>query len=101
MLTTTGMLNRVLVQLVIIFCLCVLQDYFHNRVAQLIFTFPEDALTSTGMPFWSAPKRCPKPLNFDAHDPSHASFVQARRKPPLPLPGCPCCQLCSHVVVLC
>lgn len=24
------------------------QDYFHDRVAQLTYTFPEDALTSTG-----------------------------------------------------
>ena len=27
---------------------------------QLIFTFPEDAATSTGAPFWSAPKRFPR-----------------------------------------
>lgn len=53
------------------------QDYFHNRIAQLTFTFPEDALTSTGSPFWSAPKRFPRVLNFDPKDPSHASLVQA------------------------
>lgn len=52
------------------------QDYFHNRVAQLVFTFPEDAVTSTGSPFWSAPKRFPRPLDFDGSDMSHASFVQ-------------------------
>ncbi|KAK6145241.1 hypothetical protein DH2020_022061 [Rehmannia glutinosa] len=32
------------------------EDYFANRVKQLTFTFPEDAATSTGAPFWSAPK---------------------------------------------
>ncbi|GLC36229.1 E1 ubiquitin-activating protein [Pleodorina starrii] len=53
------------------------QDYFHNRIAQLTYTFPEDATTSTGAPFWSAPKRFPRPLNFDAADRSHAAFVQA------------------------
>ncbi|KAG2427387.1 hypothetical protein HYH02_014607 [Chlamydomonas schloesseri] len=53
------------------------QDYFHNRIAQLTYTFPEDATTSTGAPFWSAPKRFPRPLNFDAKDPAHAAFVQA------------------------
>ncbi|GFR51131.1 hypothetical protein Agub_g13484 [Astrephomene gubernaculifera] len=53
------------------------QDYFHNRIAQLTYTFPEDATTSTGAPFWSAPKRFPRPLNFDPADKSHASFVQA------------------------
>eukprot|EP00951_Prasinocladus_malaysianus_P001085 scaffold7664_cov43-Prasinocladus_malaysianus.AAC.1 len=53
------------------------QDYYHDRIAQLIFTFPEDAVTSTGAPFWSAPKRCPKVLNWSASDPAHASFVQS------------------------
>jgi hypothetical protein len=52
------------------------QDYFHNRIAQLTYTFPEDATTSTGAPFWSAPKRFPRPLNFDPADRSHAVFVQ-------------------------
>ncbi|WIA10070.1 hypothetical protein OEZ85_010280 [Tetradesmus obliquus] len=53
------------------------QDYFHDRIAQLTFTFPEDAITSTGAPFWSAPKRFPRPVKFDAADPAHASYVQA------------------------
>jgi ubiquitin-activating enzyme E1 len=44
---------------------------------QLTYTFPEDAVTSTGAPFWSAPKRFPKALVFDPQDASHASFVQA------------------------
>ncbi|GBG00467.1 ubiquitin-activating enzyme E1, partial [Raphidocelis subcapitata] len=52
------------------------QDYFHDRIAQLTFTFPEDATTSTGAPFWSAPKRFPTALKFDAADPAHAAFVQ-------------------------
>lgn len=44
---------------------------------QLIFTFPEDAATSTGAPFWSAPKRYPKPLQFSTADPSNLHFVMA------------------------
>jgi hypothetical protein len=56
--------------------LAALQDYFHDRIAQLTFTFPEDAITSTGAPFWSAPKRFPRPVKFDAADPAHASYVQ-------------------------
>lgn len=55
-----------------------LQDYFHDRIAQLTFTFPEDAVTSTGLPFWSAPKRFPRVVKFDAADAAHASFVQVR-----------------------
>jgi ubiquitin-activating enzyme E1 len=53
------------------------QQQFYDRVAQLTHTFPEDARTSTGALFWSAPKRFPKALVFDAADPSHAAFVQA------------------------
>lgn len=44
---------------------------------QLIFTFPEDAATSTGAPFWSAPKRFPHPLEFSASDPGHLHFVMS------------------------
>ncbi|CDP09233.1 unnamed protein product [Coffea canephora] len=53
------------------------EDYFSNRVKQLIFTFPEDAATSTGAPFWSAPKRFPQPLQFSDADPSHLHFIMA------------------------
>ena len=44
---------------------------------QLIYTFPEDASTSTGAPFWSAPKRFPRPLQFSAADRGHLQFVMA------------------------
>ncbi|XP_058077035.1 ubiquitin-activating enzyme E1 2-like isoform X2 [Magnolia sinica] len=53
------------------------EDYFANRVKQLTFTFPEDAATSTGAPFWSAPKRFPRPLQFSSNDPGHLHFVMA------------------------
>lgn len=53
------------------------EDYFANRVKQLIYTFPEDAATSTGAPFWSAPKRFPRPLQFSASDIGHLHFVMA------------------------
>ncbi|RRT85594.1 hypothetical protein B296_00002973 [Ensete ventricosum] len=53
------------------------EDYFSNRVKQLTFTFPEDAATSTGAPFWSAPKRFPRPLQFSSSDPSHLHFVMS------------------------
>ena len=54
-----------------------LQFQFHERIAQLIYTFPEDATTSTGSLFWSAPKRFPQPLTFNPQDPSHVAFAQA------------------------
>ncbi|KAI9118197.1 hypothetical protein K1719_010529 [Acacia pycnantha] len=53
------------------------EDYFANRVKQLIYTFPEDAATSTGTPFWSAPKRFPHPLQFSTSDRGHLHFVMA------------------------
>ncbi|KAJ7533056.1 hypothetical protein O6H91_13G031200 [Diphasiastrum complanatum] len=53
------------------------EDYFADRVKQLTFTFPEDSTTSTKVPFWSAPKRFPKPLKFSSADPSHLSFLAA------------------------
>ncbi|KAK1562815.1 hypothetical protein Q3G72_017558 [Acer saccharum] len=53
------------------------EDYFADRVKQLTFTFPEDATTSNGTPFWSAPKRFPRPLLFSVDDLSHLHFVMA------------------------
>lgn len=53
------------------------EDYFANRVKQLTYTFPEDATTSNGTPFWSAPKRFPRPLQFSVDDHSHLYFIMA------------------------
>ena len=53
------------------------QMHFHDRIAQLVYTFPEDVPTSTGALFWSAPKRFPRALDWSAADPSHVAFVQA------------------------
>jgi ubiquitin-activating enzyme E1 len=47
------------------------ESYFANRIAQLLCTFPADAKTSQGVPFWSPPKRLPCPLRFSAEDPMH------------------------------
>lgn len=44
---------------------------------QLTFTFPEDSVNSSGTPFWSAPKRFPRPLQFSVEDQSHLGFVIA------------------------
>jgi len=51
--------------------------YFHDKIAQLVYTFPEDAVTSSNTLFWSAPKRFPHAVEFDAADAQHASLVQA------------------------
>ncbi len=53
------------------------QELFHNQIAQLLFNFPADQTTSSGALFWSGPKRCPKPLDFDPATEVHMDFVVA------------------------
>lgn len=53
------------------------QEQFSNQIKQLLFNFPPEQLTSTGQPFWSGPKRCPRPLTFDVNDPLHLDYVLA------------------------
>ena len=43
------------------------RDY-NNDIRQLLFSLPKDAVTSTGQPFWSGPKRAPDPLVFNSND---------------------------------
>ena len=44
-------------------------------IQQLLYNFPPDAKTSTGAPFWSGPKRAPKPLEFDINNKDHLDFI--------------------------
>jgi len=53
------------------------QDYFHNQIAQLLFNFPPEQVTSSGAPFWSGPKRCPKAAVFDTNNDQHMDFIVA------------------------
>ncbi|XP_055882434.1 ubiquitin-like modifier-activating enzyme 1 isoform X2 [Biomphalaria glabrata] len=50
---------------------------YTNRIKQLLFNFPPDQKTSTGAPFWSGPKRCPTPLEFDSSKESHLDYIVA------------------------
>lgn len=50
---------------------------YNNAIAQLLYNFPRDSVTSSGQPFWSGPKRAPTPLQFDPSDPTHMGFVIA------------------------
>ncbi|XP_034942193.1 ubiquitin-like modifier-activating enzyme 1 [Chelonus insularis] len=56
---------------------CHWQDQYNNQIRQLLFNFPPDQVTSSGQPFWSGPKRCPVPLEFDVNDPLHLDYVVA------------------------
>ncbi|VDM30197.1 unnamed protein product [Hydatigera taeniaeformis] len=53
------------------------QDLYSNSIRQLLFNFPPDHKTTTGAPFWSGTKRCPKPLKFDASNPMHLDFIMS------------------------
>jgi len=53
------------------------QEKFHDSIAQLLYTFPLDHVTSEGTKFWSGPKRPPAPIKFDASDSLHMDFVVA------------------------
>jgi ubiquitin-activating enzyme E1 len=53
------------------------QDSFHDKIAQLTYTFPEDATTSTASPFWSAPKRFPHALDFSTADAANLELMRA------------------------
>jgi len=51
------------------------EENYANTIKQLLYNFPRDAVTSSGQPFWSGPKRAPTPLVFDVHDPVHLEYI--------------------------
>jgi len=51
------------------------QEWFTDNIKQLLHNFPVDLITSNGAPFWSGPKRAPKPLEFSLEDELHYSFL--------------------------
>uniref|UniRef100_A0A8D1MK57 Ubiquitin-activating enzyme E1 C-terminal domain-containing protein n=1 Tax=Sus scrofa TaxID=9823 RepID=A0A8D1MK57_PIG len=50
---------------------------FHYGIEQLLRHFPPDKVLEDGTPFWSGPKQCPQPLEFDASQDMHLLFVLA------------------------
>lgn len=53
------------------------EEQFSNQIRQLLFNFPHDQTTASGQPFWSGPKRCPRPLSFSVDEPLHLDYVVA------------------------
>ena len=51
------------------------EDRYANMIKQLTHTFPEDAKNSSGVNFWSPPKRFPRPVEFDGSNPLHIMYV--------------------------
>ncbi|CAE7057018.1 unnamed protein product [Rhizoctonia solani] len=51
------------------------EENYVNAIKQLLYSLPKDAVTSTGQPFWSGPKRAPDPLTFDSNDATHLDYI--------------------------
>lgn len=50
--------------------------YFNDVIVELLKQFPADSTTSSGLPFWSGSKRCPKPIPFNVNNRLHMEFVK-------------------------
>ncbi|KAI1172732.1 ubiquitin-activating enzyme E1 1 [Nemania sp. FL0916] len=61
----------------IIWARMLFEDKYNNTIQQLLFNFPKDAVSSSGAPFWSGPKRAPDALRFDPNNPTHFGFIVA------------------------
>ncbi|KFY89990.1 hypothetical protein V500_05352 [Pseudogymnoascus sp. VKM F-4518 (FW-2643)] len=53
------------------------ENQYNNAIQQLLYNFPKDSNSSSGVPFWSGPKRAPTPLKFDPNNEEHLRFVIA------------------------
>ncbi|XP_072329037.1 ubiquitin-like modifier-activating enzyme 1 isoform X2 [Scyliorhinus torazame] len=53
------------------------QTQYTNSIRQLLHNFPSDQVTPSGALFWSGPKRCPHPLEFDPDNALHMDYVVA------------------------
>ncbi len=52
-------------------------ENYDNSIVQLLFTFSPTHEIEPGVPFWSAGKRCPKPIGFDINNSLHMDYVEA------------------------
>ncbi|XP_043227198.1 ubiquitin-like modifier-activating enzyme 1 isoform X2 [Amphibalanus amphitrite] len=76
------------------------QEQFSNQIRQLLFNFPADQVTSSGTPFWSPPKRCPHPIEFDAENALHVDYIVAAANLKAAVYGLPQCRDRSAIVSL-
>ncbi|XP_062853593.1 ubiquitin-like modifier-activating enzyme 1 isoform X2 [Trichomycterus rosablanca] len=53
------------------------ENFYSNDIRQLLYCFPPDDVTSSGLPFWMGAKRCPHPLKFDPVNTTHMDFLVA------------------------
>nr|XP_012323174.1 ubiquitin-like modifier-activating enzyme 7 isoform X1 [Aotus nancymaae] len=50
---------------------------FHYGIKQLLRHLPRNKVLEDGTPFWSGPKRCPQPLEFDTNQDTHLLYILA------------------------
>ncbi|XP_066554225.1 ubiquitin-like modifier-activating enzyme 1 [Amia ocellicauda] len=53
------------------------EKLYRNDIRQLLHCFPPEEKTSSGLPFWSGPKRCPHSLSFDPNNTTHMDYIVA------------------------
>ncbi|XP_051873671.1 ubiquitin-like modifier-activating enzyme 1 isoform X2 [Pristis pectinata] len=53
------------------------QTQYNNIIQQLLHNFPPGQVTTSGALFWSGPKRCPHPLQFDPNNLLHMDYIVA------------------------
>jgi ubiquitin-activating enzyme E1 len=57
---------------------CMYEERYVNVIAQLVHTFPSDAKNSSGVDFWSPPKRFPHAIPFNPDDSLVRTRMQTR-----------------------
>ncbi|XP_048462212.1 ubiquitin-like modifier-activating enzyme 1 [Rhincodon typus] len=53
------------------------QTQYSNNIRQLLHNFPPEQVTPSGVLFWSGPKKCPHPLEFDPNNHVHMDYIIA------------------------
>lgn len=52
-------------------------EKYDHLIQQLLYAYPKDTETSSGINFWSGGKRCPVPINFNPLNELHTSYVSS------------------------
>jgi len=53
-------------------------ELYRNDIKQLLYTYPLDAKTKDGKPFWKLPKRPPTPIEeIDPTNELHSTFISS------------------------
>ena len=53
------------------------QEFFDDKIAELLALFPPDYKDKDGNLFWKSPKRPPVPIAFEMSNPEHVKYVQS------------------------